>query len=151
VLSIPIAGVAEIALAHWEFLISILNTGGYLSAADSDLVDATLNTADVTYFLPNTAEALAKFEALSQNESDIDKRSLFNYHILHNITAYSPDLTNGLSLKTLQGANVTITVQDGDTYVNAAKIISSDWLIGNGVIHVLDEYVLSTFDSVDPG
>jgi uncharacterized surface protein with fasciclin (FAS1) repeats len=50
-------------------------------------------------------------------------------------------LTDGLSLKTTNGANLTIHVQDGKTYVNAAQVLSTDYIISNGVVHVIDRYV----------
>jgi len=48
-------------------------------------------------------------------------------------------LKNGMSLKTQQGTNIQITIQDGDMYVNAAKVIASDLMVANGVVHVLDK------------
>lgn len=54
---------------------------------------------------------------------------------------FSSDLENHMVLTTQNGADVTITVQDGETYVNDVKIIASDYLISMGVMHVLDKYV----------
>jgi uncharacterized surface protein with fasciclin (FAS1) repeats len=49
-------------------------------------------------------------------------------------------LTDGLSLKTTNGANLTIHVQGDKTYVNAARILSTDYIISNGVVHIIDRY-----------
>lgn len=43
-----------------------------------------------------------------------------------------------MQLKTATGANVTVTIQDGDTYINAAKITAFDYIVANGVFHVID-------------
>ena len=139
VLAIPVPAVQEVTNAHLEYLISILNNGGYLSTASAGYVNQVLDDPDVTYFLPNSAEALANATKLAQNSSATEQQAIFEYHIVPNFIGYSPLLTNGLSLTTMQGNNVTITVQDGDTYVNSAKIIASDYLVANGVVHVLDE------------
>jgi uncharacterized surface protein with fasciclin (FAS1) repeats len=52
---------------------------------------------------------------------------------------YSPLLTNGTSLRTMQGENITIAIQEGEMFVNAARVTSMDWIVANGVIHVIDE------------
>jgi hypothetical protein len=36
---------------------------------------------------------------------------------------------------------VAITVRNGSIYVNAAKIVDPDYLLSNGVLHVLDRYL----------
>lgn len=53
--------------------------------------------------------------------------------------AFSPDLTDGLQIKTLQGRNLTIHVgPDGTKYVNGLRIIDTDYSIANGVLHRID-------------
>ncbi|KAK5495163.1 hypothetical protein LTR07_005475 [Exophiala xenobiotica] len=60
------------------------------------------------------------------------------YHFVQEVR-YSTDLINGTQLKTLQGKNVTITVDsDGTIYVDAAKIIDPDYLWAKGVIHLIE-------------
>lgn len=43
---------------------------------------------------------------------------------------------------TVQGQKVTISVRDGSVYVNGAKVIATDIMTSNGVIHVLDSVIL---------
>ena len=88
--------------------------------------------------MPNSAGALANFTTLEQNSSTAELQAAFEYHIVPNFVGYSPLLKDGMVLKTLQGDNLTITVQDGDVYVNAALVTSSDYLVANGVAHVID-------------
>ncbi|KAK5287461.1 hypothetical protein LTR99_006245 [Exophiala xenobiotica] len=60
------------------------------------------------------------------------------YHFVQEVR-YSTDLINGTQLRTLQGKNVTITVDsDGTIYVDAAKIIDPDYLWAKGVIHLIE-------------
>merc|ERR1712034_30815 len=54
------------------------------------------------------------------------------------VVGYSTDLQNGTSLMTVQGNNVTITVDDDGVFVNSAKVIVADVLVANGVVHVID-------------
>jgi len=43
-------------------------------------------------------------------------------------------------LRTAQGEEITIRIDNGRVYANGAKIIDSDFITNNGVIHVLDGY-----------
>lgn len=51
----------------------------------------------------------------------------------------SSDLTNMEVIRTVQGSNLTIFVgPDGSKYVNNVRIIATDYLINNGVLHTID-------------
>jgi uncharacterized surface protein with fasciclin (FAS1) repeats len=60
------------------------------------------------------------------------------YHFVLDSVEYSSDLTDGLKLRTLQGNDVTFSVVNGTTYVNAAKILKPDYFLTQGVMHVID-------------
>ena len=60
---------------------------------------------------------------------------------MHGEVAYSSLLTDGKTSQTVIGSDVTITVRNGSIYVNAAKIVDPDYLLSNGVMHVLDRYL----------
>ena len=93
----------------------------------------------MTFFVPNSAEALSVFTNTSTGLSAANLTALFDYHIVPDHVLYSPELVNGTVLKTTQGDNITITRQGSDIYVNSAKILVSDYLIVNGVIHTIDK------------
>lgn len=43
-------------------------------------------------------------------------------------------------MTTLNGANLTITIGDeGDIFVNSARVTTANVLVANGVVHVIDE------------
>lgn len=46
---------------------------------------------------------------------------------------------DGAKLATANGGNITFTIGDGRVFVDNARIVISDILIANGVIHVIDE------------
>lgn len=143
-LTLPAQVVMEVSEANLEYFISMLNTGGYLNSSNSGYVDGVMDITDVTYFIPNSAIALANFTTFSQNNTSPEElKAVFQYHIVPGALAYSPDLKNGLLLKTQQGDNVNITVQGSNLYVNSAKIISTDHIVANGVLHVIDGLVLT--------
>lgn len=137
--SIPLTTVAEITAANLEYFVSILNAGNYLNTANT-YVNDILGVPDVTYFIPNSAAALASVTAMAKNSSAAMLQANFEYHVVTGFVGYSTLLTDGMSLKTAQGSNVVVTVQDdGDMYINAAKIIASNYLVANGVVHVIDK------------
>jgi uncharacterized surface protein with fasciclin (FAS1) repeats len=131
--------VLEISEIPLEYFISILDTGGYLNPADASYVDETLNVPDITFLIPNTAGALANFTTLAKTANYSELEAVFQYHFVPGWVGYSSLLKNGMKLKTAQGMNVSITLQEGEIYVNAARIIASDYLVANGVVHVIDE------------
>lgn len=63
---------------------------------------------------------------------------MLGYHVINGTVAYSSTLTNGTSVPTLAGPNVTITISDDDVFVNSAKVVIPDVLVANGVVHVID-------------
>ncbi|KAF8855939.1 FAS1 domain-containing protein [Acephala macrosclerotiorum] len=135
--SIPISAVSEITAANLQYFVSILNAGGFLNTANT-YVNEVLEIPDVTFFIPNSAAALSNVTALVKNSSAADLQAMFEYHVVPGTVAYSTSLTNGTTFKTAQGDNVTVTIQNGETYINAAKVIDSDLLVANGVVHVID-------------
>lgn len=136
---IPLSTVAEITAANLEYFVSILSVGDFLNAANT-YVNNLLEIPDVTYFIPNSAEALAALTAIVKSSTTTPQmlQSSFEYHAVNGTVAYSTALQDGMKLKTMQGGSLTITMQDGDTYINAAKVIASDYLVANGVVHVID-------------
>lgn len=48
------------------------------------------------------------------------------------------DLRNDRSLLSLNGKQVTVSIRNGDTYINDAKILAHNRQGSNGVIHLLD-------------
>jgi uncharacterized surface protein with fasciclin (FAS1) repeats len=114
--------------------------GGYLNS-NALYVNEVLEIPNVTFFIPNSAAALANATQFAQNATAADLQALFQYHIVPDFVGYSTLLKTGMSLKTMQGTNLTITIQDGEIFVNSAKVIESDFIVANGVMHVIDKYV----------
>ncbi|KAF8243421.1 hypothetical protein K440DRAFT_637378 [Wilcoxina mikolae CBS 423.85] len=63
--------------------------------------------------------------------------------VVFDFTAYSPDLVPGASFEAASGANLTISKgPDGSLCVNGEKIVKSDVLVKNGVVHFVDNVKL---------
>jgi hypothetical protein len=76
--------------------------------------------------------------------------SILQYHVINGTVAYSSTLANG-TVPTLGGSNITITIVDGEVFVNRARVITADILLANGVLHVLDSVLSSTDNSTANG
>lgn len=125
--------------ANLNFFISLLQDGGYLNTTAATLVDGVRITTDVTTFVPNSEEALDAFNAFkAKNPTQEQLESMFNYHVVQDFVGYSTKLEDGMNLKTISGKNLTITKRGNDTFVNGAKITTPDYLLANGVAHVVD-------------
>lgn len=61
-------------------------------------------------------------------------------HVVEGTVAYSSMLEDGANLTTLGGENVTISIEDGNVFVNSAQVTMPDVLVSNGVVHVIDKY-----------
>jgi uncharacterized surface protein with fasciclin (FAS1) repeats len=93
----------------------------------------------VTYFFPNTAGALAMFKSMSSALTHQQRDAMLEYHVVTGFVGVSSDLTNMEVIRTVQGSNLTIFVgPDGSKFVNNVKIIATDYLINNGVLHTID-------------
>ncbi|KAM0722149.1 hypothetical protein Q7P37_001590 [Cladosporium fusiforme] len=121
------------------------NLTAFLGAINAtDLADTLDTTSDLTIFAPNNA-AFQSISSVLANISTEEAAAVLQYHVLNGTVAYSSTLANG-SVPTLGGDNITITILDGEVFVNRARVINADILLSNGVLHILDS-VLSSNDS----
>ncbi len=111
---------------------------GALRRAD---IESPLNLqSDVTVFAP-TNDA---FNAIgsSVNNMTLEKlTNVLNYHVVQGKVLYSQMIGEGSEV-TAEGGSLNFRVQDGSLFVNGARVVASDVLVGNGVVHVVDGYVV---------
>jgi len=94
----------------------------------------------VTIFCPNN-DAFQKLAGTpgANNITDEQLAEILQYHVVQGAVGYSTTLSNDLKLPTLAGQELTITIDaEGAVFVNNARVINSDILIANGVLHVID-------------
>jgi uncharacterized surface protein with fasciclin (FAS1) repeats len=143
---------------------SLMSTAAY--AADNDIVDTAVDAGSFTtlvaavqaaglvdtlkgegpftVFAP-TDEAFAALPAgtvedLLKPENKDQLVSILTYHVVPG-KVMSSDLTEGQTAATVQGADVTITL-DGGAKVNGANVTTADIEATNGVIHVIDAVIM---------
>lgn len=136
VLELPIGPAETIVAENLSYFIAIAEKEGYLSGKARPFVDAYFSRPNTTYFIFNSAKALAHLNDTSLNATTILKSS--GYGLAPRVI-YSTAFVNGTQIMTVLGLPLLVTVQDGDTYINDAKVTSRDNFISNGVFHVIDE------------
>lgn len=114
----------------------------FLGAVNAtNLTEAVSTTPDLTIFAPNNA-AFQNISSALANLTTEEAAAILQYHVINGTVAYSSTLANG-TVPTLGGSNVTITIIDGEVFVNRARVITADILLANGVLHVLDSVLSS--------
>ena len=63
------------------------------------------------------------------------------YHVVGD-SIMSDSLSNGQFLITLQGTDVSVTIDTSGVYINNARVTVTDILASNGVVHVIDAVLL---------
>ncbi len=108
------------------------------------LVETLKGPGPFTVFAPTDAAFAAlpagTVENLLLPENKDQLVSILTYHVVPG-TVMSTDLSEGLTAATVQGGNVTITLEGGPK-VNGAAISTPDVVASNGVIHVIDAVIL---------
>ncbi len=142
--------------------------GGALMTPDKDIVDNAVNSQDhttlvaavkaaglvdtlkgagpFTVFAP-TNEAFAKLPAgtvdtLVKPENKEKLTSILTYHVVPG--AYrSSDLTDGMTLTTVNGDLLTFTEKDGKWWINESSMITiPDVISSNGITYVIDTVLM---------
>lgn len=108
------------------------------------LVDTLKGPGPFTVFAPTDAAFAAlpagTVEDLLKPENKDQLVAILTYHVVPG-KVMSTDLSEGLKAATVNGAEVTITL-DGGPKVNGAAISTADIETTNGVIHVIDAVIL---------
>lgn len=108
------------------------------------LVETLKGEGPFTVFAPTDAAFAAlpagTVEDLLKPENKDRLVAILTYHVVPG-KVMSTDLSEGLKAATVQGGEVTITL-DGGAKVNGAVISTADIEASNGVIHVIDSVIL---------
>ncbi len=108
------------------------------------LVETLKGPGPFTVFAPTDAAFAAlpagTVEDLLKPENKDKLVSILTYHVVSG-KVMSTDLTEGMKAPTVQGGELTITLEGG-AKVNGATISTADIEASNGVIHVIDSVLL---------
>jgi len=124
-------------------------TAAYGALNATNLLNTVDGLKDITIFAPNNS-GFANIASALSNASTAALISTLEYHIVNGTSPlYSTDLSN-TTLKSLQGTDLTISIQNGSVFVNNAKVILPDFLVAGGVVHVIDQVLNPANPSATP-
>ncbi len=110
------------------------------------LVDTLKSAGPFTVFAPNNS-AFAKLpagtvETLVKPENKATLVDILTYHVVSGRYT-SADLTNGLTLTTVEGKTLKFTKVNGKLMINGSAMVeTADVISSNGVTHVIDTVLL---------
>jgi uncharacterized surface protein with fasciclin (FAS1) repeats len=133
----PEKNIVETAVGAGQFgtLVTAVKAAG--------LVETLSGPGPFTVFAP-TDEAFAKLpagtvEALLKDKAKLT--SILTYHVVSG-KYMAADVLKTSSLESVQGQKISISLKDGAPMADNAKIIKTDIVCSNGVIHVIDAVIL---------
>lgn len=114
------------------------------AATAAQLADTLNGLSDLTIFAPSN-DAFKAIGSVITTLSPQTLAGILNYHVLPRGVRFSTDLIaagSPVQFTTAQGQNLTVSRLNGQLFVNSAKILIPDVITANGVVHVIDKYVL---------
>lgn len=115
-----------------------------IALSATDVASVLQGEGPFTVFAPSNA-AFAKLPAttlqsLLKPDAKGELTNILKYHVVPG-KILAADMKSG-KLKTLQGKDLDVVVQGADVTVNGAKVIKTDIVGSNGVIHVIDTVLM---------
>ncbi len=131
------ADIVDTAVAAGDFktLVTAVKAAG--------LVETLKSNGPFTVFAP-TDKAFAKLppgtvEGLLKNPDQL--KAILTYHVVAGAVK-AADVVKMTSAETVQGSSVAISATGGSVMIDNAKVIKSDIVTDNGVIHVIDTVLM---------
>jgi len=120
------------------------------AAKAAGLAETLQGPGPFTVFAPSD-DAFAKLpagtvEALLQDKAKLAE--ILTYHVVAGKVPASAAMSLDWA-ETVQGQSLRVTKRGGSVYVDDAKVVATDVMASNGVIHVIDSVVLPRKDIVD--
>ena len=115
------------------------------AAKAAGLVETLKSEGPFTVFAP-TDEAFAKLPKgtiaeLLKPENKAKLQAILKYHVVSG-KVLAKDVVGLKSAKTVQGQEIKINVAGGKVMLNDSKVVKTDIVTSNGVIHVIDSVLL---------
>jgi len=109
------------------------------------LVETLKGDGPFTVFAP-TNEAFAALpdgtlEMLLKPENKDKLIAILTYHVVA-AKVMSTDLSNGQKVKTVQGEQVSVMINNGRVMISGAQVVVADVKASNGVVHVINKVIL---------
>lgn len=150
VLFFPTKDIAQIAISNGGFtaLVAALKKTGLVNTLTAATTNVTVFAPTDAAFaqLPAPLNTAANISAITDPGTINTLRTVLLYHLVGG-RVFSADLREGISVPMLAAGNTTISLNGGASVKGsgnpaASKIVLTDLLARNGVIHVIDRVLL---------
>ena len=134
--------IVDVAISAGQFptLIAAVQAAG--------LVDTLKSEGPFTVFAPTEEAFAAALEALGLTAEELladvaTLTAVLTYHVVPG-KVMAGDLTGAMSMPvaTVNGAEISVTENNGAVSINEAAVVTADIEASNGVIHVIDQVLL---------
>lgn len=140
--------IVDVAVANGSFttLVAAVQAAG--------LVDTLSSEGPYTVFAPTDDAFAAALEALGLTADELladtdTLTSILTYHVVAGeVDAATAISLDGQTAETVNGADIAISVVDGNVMVNDATVIIADVPASNGIIHAIDQVLLPPADEM---
>ncbi|XP_033742180.1 transforming growth factor-beta-induced protein ig-h3-like [Pecten maximus] len=129
---------------------AVLSISQYMGKDESEYIDlfsalvftglepALASSGTFTVFAPNNDAFNQQIGSLQSLTADKDAfANILKYHVVPK-TLFSAGLTDGQTLTTLQGTDLTVHIDSTGVHINNALVLKADQPMTNGVIHQID-------------
>lgn len=131
--------IVKVAAGNADF--AILTAALEAAGLDTSLAGA----GPFTVFAPSDAAFDALLSGNGLTAEDLLKAQelgdILKYHVVSG-EVLAEDITNGMTMTTLQGKQIAFEVKNGEVRVNGALVTTADIAASNGVIHVINQVIL---------
>jgi len=117
------------------------------AVTEAGLVDTLSGEGPFTVFAPTDDAFAEALDALGLTAEELlaspDLGSILTYHVVAGeVDAATAISLDGQSASTVNGAEIAISVVNGNVMVNDATVTTADIAASNGIIHVIDKVLL---------
>lgn len=135
---LPNAFIPVTGIVYKNYNLSTLLT---LVAEREDILNTLSDEeSEFTIFAPTNAAFEAALEA-NPDLTDEQITEILTYHVLTS-AVLSSDLSDGQTVETFQGEDITVSVGEDSVMINNATVITVDLEGMNGVVHLIDSVLL---------
>lgn len=128
-------------------LSKVVSSATLPNSSSQALLSALESAKGFTLFAPNDAALTAAASTIASLDKATVSTVVAN-HVLNGTTVYSPSISSSSNVTSALGEAVSFSTNSSGTYVTSgnstAKIVKSDVLVKNGVVHIIDGVLANT-------
>jgi transforming growth factor-beta-induced protein len=147
---------AEGGMAEMNIVETAINAGAFttlVAAVDAaGLVETLSGEGPFTVFAP-TDDAFAALPDGTIDSLLADPSGALTEVLLYHVVsgkALSTDLSDGMTIETVGGGTLTVSISNGTVMINDATVVTADVMASNGVIHVIDTVLVPAAEEAAP-